>query len=133
MGGRGSVGKGQKIGHGRGPPSPHHASRGVLWVRGGRAQDLGGTLDLLLSDIFYICKKTVMKKPLKINLRTMGMDIERGRLVNRMPPGRTLLSVAAEARKVRRREEKISMMVDADVRAEMREEMMGGGGCEMCD
>jgi hypothetical protein len=94
---------------------------------------VGGTLDLLLSDIFYICKKTVMKNPLKINLRTMGMDIERGRLVNRMPPGRTLLSVAAEARRVRRREEKIGMMVEADVRAELREGMIGGGGCEMCD
>lgn len=73
-----------------------------------------------------------MRKPLKINLQTMGMDVERGRLVNRMPPGRTLLSVAAEARKARRREEKIGMMVEADVRAELRESMLGGG-CEMCD
>jgi hypothetical protein len=74
-----------------------------------------------------------MKKPLKINFQTMGMDIERGRLVNRMPPGRTLISVAAEARRVRRREEKIGMMVEADVRAEAREQMMGGYGCDMCD
>ena len=74
-----------------------------------------------------------MKKPLKINLQTMGMDVRGGRLVNNMPQGRTLLSVAADARRMRRREEKIGMMVEADVRAELREQIMGGVDCEMCD
>ena len=39
--GSGSAGKRQKNGSGRGYPHPPHASRGVLWVRGSRSQDLG--------------------------------------------------------------------------------------------
>jgi hypothetical protein len=39
--------------------------------------------------------------------------------------GVTGIQAACAAKKMRKREEKISMMVEADMRAEMREEMMG--------
>ena len=47
-------------------------------------------------------------------------------MVNRpISNGVTGIQAAVAAKKMRKREEKISMMVEADVRAEMREYMMG--------
>lgn len=54
-------------------------------------------------------------------------------MVNRpIGNGITGIQAAVTAKKMRKREEKISMMVEADVRAEMREQMneyMMGGSC----
>jgi hypothetical protein len=47
-------------------------------------------------------------------------------MVNRpISNGVTGIQAAVAAKKMRKREEKISMMVEADMRAEMREYMMG--------
>jgi hypothetical protein len=42
-----------------------------------------------------------------------------------MPDGVTGIQRAADMRKMRKREQKIEMMVEADVRASMREKMLG--------
>lgn len=54
-----------------------------------------------------------------------GMSMKNGRLVNHMPDGVTGIQHAADMRKMRKREQKIEMMVEADVRASMREKMLG--------
>lgn len=54
-----------------------------------------------------------------------GMSMKDGRLVNNMPDGVTGIQHAADMRKMRKREQKIEMMVEADVRASMREKMLG--------
>jgi hypothetical protein len=63
---------------------------------------------------------------IKITLDKMsGMTMQNGRLVNHMPDGVTGIQRAADMRKMRKREQKIEMMVEADVRASMREKMLG--------
>lgn len=54
-----------------------------------------------------------------------GLTVKGGRLINNLPDGTMGIQAAADARKMRRREEKISMMVEADVRASIREKMLG--------
>lgn len=54
-----------------------------------------------------------------------GLGMKDGRLINDRPCGVTGIQQAADARKMRKREEKIEMMVEADVRASMREKMLG--------
>lgn len=54
-----------------------------------------------------------------------GLTVKGGRLINNLPDGTMGIQAAADARKARKREEKISMMVEADVRASMRESMLG--------
>lgn len=54
-----------------------------------------------------------------------GLSVQRGRLVNNRPDGVTGIQQMCEAKKMRKREQKIDMMVEADVRASMRERMMG--------
>lgn len=63
---------------------------------------------------------------MKIRLDKMsGMTMKDGRLINQMPDGVTGIQRAADMRKMRKREDKIEMMVEADVRASMREKMYG--------
>lgn len=54
-----------------------------------------------------------------------GLTMKNGRLINDRPVGVTGIQQAADARKMRKREEKIEMMVEADVRASLREKMLG--------
>jgi hypothetical protein len=54
-----------------------------------------------------------------------GLDIRNGRLINNRPDGMTGIQKLAETKKMMKREQKIEMMVEADVRASMREKMMG--------
>jgi hypothetical protein len=75
---------------------------------------------------------------MKINLKgTPGLTVKNGRLQNNLPDGVTGIQHAADMRKMRRREEKISMMEEATFRAEMRSDMMEkmkekmGGSCGM--
>jgi hypothetical protein len=63
---------------------------------------------------------------MKMRLDKMsGLTMKDGRLVNHMPDGVTGIQRAADMRKMRKREDKIEMMVEADVRASMREKMYG--------
>jgi hypothetical protein len=63
---------------------------------------------------------------IKITLDKMsGLTMKNGRLINDRPVGVTGIQQAADARKMRKREEKIEMMVEADVRASLREKMLG--------
>jgi hypothetical protein len=63
---------------------------------------------------------------MKMRLDKMsGLTMKNGRLINQMPDGVTGIQQAADARKRRKREDKIEMMVEADVRASMREKMFG--------
>lgn len=54
-----------------------------------------------------------------------GLDVRNGRLVNNRPDGMTGIQQMCETKKAMKREQKISMMVEADVRASMREKMLG--------
>ena len=63
---------------------------------------------------------------IKIDLKKMpGLTVKNGRLINERPVGVTGIQQVAEARKMLKREQKIEMMVEADVRASMREKMLG--------
>ena len=63
---------------------------------------------------------------MKIRLDKMsGLTMKDGRLINDRPCGVTGIQQAADLKKARKREEKIEMMVEADVRASMREKMLG--------
>lgn len=57
------------------------------------------------------------------------MTVKNGRLINEMPNGVMGIQAAADARKMRKREEKISMIAQgyerAEMMSEMREMMMG--------
>lgn len=54
-----------------------------------------------------------------------GLGMKDGRMINERPCGMTGIQHAAEMKKMLKREQKIEMMVEADVRASMREKMMG--------
>jgi hypothetical protein len=54
-----------------------------------------------------------------------GLEVRNGRLINNRPDGITGIQKLAETKKMMKREQKIEMMVEADVRASMREKMMG--------
>ena len=54
-----------------------------------------------------------------------GLDIRNGRLINNRPDSVTGIQRMVDIKKMVKREEKIEMMVEADVRASMREKMMG--------
>lgn len=54
-----------------------------------------------------------------------GLDIRNGRLINNRPDSVTGIQRMVDIKKMMKREEKIEMMVEADVRASMREKMMG--------
>ena len=63
---------------------------------------------------------------MKLRLDKMsGLTMKDGRLINDRPVGVTGIQQAADLKKARKREEKIEMMVEADVRASMREKMLG--------
>jgi hypothetical protein len=66
-----------------------------------------------------------MKKNVISLVGKPGLTVKNGRLINNLPDGTMGIQAAADARKMRKREEKISMMVEADVRASMREKMLG--------
>jgi len=66
-----------------------------------------------------------MKKNLISLVGKPGLTVKNGRLINNLPDGTMGIQAAADARKARKREEKIGMMVEADVRASMRESMLG--------
>lgn len=53
-------------------PTPPHALEGVLWVTGARAWNLGGTLTLLVSDIFLYLKKNRYEKAIEDKLADHG-------------------------------------------------------------
>jgi hypothetical protein len=54
-----------------------------------------------------------------------GLGMKDGRLVNERPCGVTGIQMAVDLKKSMKREQKIDMMVEADVRASMREKMLG--------
>jgi hypothetical protein len=54
-----------------------------------------------------------------------GLDIRNGRLINNRPDSVTGIQLLCDLKKARKREEKIEMLVEADVRASMRERMLG--------
>jgi hypothetical protein len=61
-----------------------------------------------------------------------GLDVHGGRLMNNRPDGRTGIQMVSEARQMRKREQKISMMEEAMYRAEMKADMseyMMGSSC----
>jgi hypothetical protein len=72
----------------------------------------------------YLCKKTMKKNVISL-VGQSGLTVKNGRLINNLPDGTMGIQAAADARKMRKREEKINMMVEADVRASMREKMLG--------
>jgi len=51
--------------------------------------------------------------------------MKNGRLINDRPCGVTGIQQALDLKKMMKREQKIDMMVEADMRASMREKMMG--------
>lgn len=105
----------------RPPPS----RQGGGSVGGSGHADRGGTLTLRLCNIFlYLCKKTMKKNVISL-VGQSGLTVKNGRLINNLPDGTMGIQAAADARKMRKREEKINMMVEADVRASMREKMLG--------
>lgn len=66
-----------------------------------------------------------MKKNVISLVGTPGLTVKNGRLINNLPDGTMGIQAAADARKMRKREEKINMMVEADIRSSMREKMLG--------
>jgi hypothetical protein len=65
-----------------------------------------------------------MKKGMiKIMLGGNGLTVKGGRLINELPNGVMGIQAAADARKMRKREEKISMIAQGYERAEMMSEM----------
>lgn len=52
-----------------------------------------------------------------------GLTVKNGRLINDMPDGMSGIQMAANARQMRKREQKVSMMEEAMVRAEMKSDM----------
>jgi hypothetical protein len=64
-----------------------------------------------------------MKKNIISLIGQPGLTVRNGRLINNLPDGTMGIQAAADARKMRRREEKIDMMASAYERAEMRSEM----------
>jgi hypothetical protein len=73
----------------------------------------------------YLCKKNPMKKNIISLIGQSGLTVKSGRLINNLPDGTMGIQAAANAIKMRKREEKINMMVEADVRASAREKMLG--------
>lgn len=52
-----------------------------------------------------------------------GLGMKDGRLINERPCGMTGIQQAVDLKKAMKREQKIEMMVEADVRASMREKL----------
>lgn len=69
----------------------------------------------------FVENQLVMKK---MSIKD-GLDIRNGRLINNRPDSVTGIQRMVDIKKMMKREEKIEMMVEADVRASMREKMMG--------
>jgi hypothetical protein len=66
-------------------------------------------------ELMYMMKKKDMS----------GLGMKDGRMINERPCGMTGIQHAANLKKMMKREDKIEMMVEADVRASMREKMLG--------
>ena len=64
-----------------------------------------------------------MKKNIIGLMGQPGLTVKNGRLINNVPDGTMGIQAAADARKMRRREEKINMIADAYERAEMRSDI----------
>lgn len=64
-----------------------------------------------------------MKKNIFSLYSQRGLTVKNGRLINNAPDGVMGIQAAADARKMRKREEKIEMMASAYERAEMRSEL----------
>lgn len=75
-----------------------------------------------LNQMFTFVKNQLVMKKMSIQA---GLDIRNGRLINNRPDGITGIQKICETKKMMKREQKIEMMVEADVRASMREKMMG--------
>lgn len=60
----------------------------------------------------------------KINLKD-GLSARMGMPMNERPNGVTGIQMLVDAKKMRKREQKISMMVEADVRASRMERSLG--------
>jgi len=89
--------------------------------RGATASDLYITLSLHISEMLIFVKTIIMKKYTDMS----GLTMKNGRLINDRPCGVTGIQQALDLRKMMKREQKIDMMVEADMRASMREKMMG--------
>lgn len=69
----------------------------------------------------FVENQLVMKKMSISN----GLEVRNGRLINNRPDGMSGIQQLCETKKMLKREQKIEMMVEADVRASIREKMMG--------
>lgn len=88
---------------------------------GSTSSDLYITLSPHISEMLIFVKTIIMKKYTDMS----GLTMKNGRLINERPCGVTGIQQAIDLRKMMKREQKIEMMVEADVRASMREKMMG--------
>lgn len=122
---QGTVEKSQKVRRGQRKGTPPPLAEGGASAGGSARAGRGGTLIVSISDKkLYLCymkkgigKMSIMGQP--------GLTVRNGRLINNLPDGTMGIQAAADARKLRRKEEKIEMMVEADVRASMREKLLG--------
>ena len=89
--------------------------------RGATASDLYITLNPHISEMLIFVKTIIMKKYTDMS----GLTMKNGRLINERPCGVTGIQQAIDLKKMMKREQKIEMMVEADVRASMREKMFG--------
>lgn len=65
------------------------------------------------------------RKAMKKYSDMSGLTMKNGRMINERPCGVTGIQQAVDLKKAMKREQKIEMMVEADVRASMREKMLG--------
>ena len=75
-----------------------------------------------LNQMFTFVENQLVMKMMSIR---DGLAVRNGRLINDRPDGMTGIQKMCETKKMMKREQKIDMMVEADVRASMREKMMG--------
>jgi hypothetical protein len=103
---------------------PHPRGRGAF-PQWGAVTQTGGEPKRSGYVIFFctFVKMNAMKKNIISLMGQPGLTVRNGRLINNLPDGTMGIQAAADARKMRRREEKINMMADAYERAEMRSEM----------
>jgi len=116
--------KRQKVGTGQPRGDPHPKPRGAVPQRGGATQI--AVEPKHSGYVIFFCtfvKMNAMKKNIISLMGQPGLTVKNGRLINNLPDGTMGIQAAANARKMRRREEKINMMADAYERAEMRSDM----------
>ena len=122
---QGTVEKRQKVCSAQRKGTPPPLAEGGASAGGSVGAQCSRTLTVSISNKkLYLCymKKGIGKMSI---IGQPGLTVKNGRLINNLPDGTMGIQAAADARKLRKREEKIEMMVEADVRASMREKLLG--------